>query len=385
MFDFFIDLVGTPLGFVMKWIYDFVGNYGVAIILFTLITKLIVFPIYYKQQKNTAHMQLINPKIAKLREKYKNNPDKLSMEQMKLYQEENINPYASCLPMIISLIILWGVLGVVYEPMTHILKYDNTTITAAREIAAEYNENLALNIEKGRNDMREQLIIMEEIVKHEDEFTEKMESVDPEFVPTVSEFADTFNILGVDLNLTPQWSDITKNFPLFMIPLLSGIVQLAMTIYMQWNQKKRNPDMPNMGAMNIMLYGMPIFSVWLAFTVPAGVGFYWVCSSVFSFIQSIGLNLWFNEKRIEKIGEAERKKAASKTRRPTMMQKLMEQQEELMRQQQGTAGGTKTASNRVRYSDDDEVKLSRKESEEFNTAIIREARRRMAEKYGEDN
>jgi membrane protein insertase Oxa1/YidC/SpoIIIJ len=70
LFDFLIDLVGTPLGWVMKLIYDFVGNYGVAIILFTLVTKLITLPIYYKQQKNMAHTQLVQPKLAKLREKY---------------------------------------------------------------------------------------------------------------------------------------------------------------------------------------------------------------------------------------------------------------------------------------------------------------------------
>ncbi len=379
MFDFLIDLVGTPLGWVMKFIYDIVGNYGVAIILFTLVTKLIVFPVYYKQQKNMAHTQLVQPKIAKLREKYKNNPDKVSMETMKIYQEENINPYASCLPMIISLVILYGVLGVVYEPMNHILKYDKSVITQATQVAAELNED----INPERKDMRIELLIMEEVVKHPNEFAARMEETDANFVPEVKNFAETFNILGVDLNLRPQWSDVTKNFPLFMIPLLSGIIQLAMTIYMQWNQKRRNPDMPSMGAMNLMLYGMPIFSVWLAFTVPAGVGFYWICSSAFSFLQSIGLNLWFNEQRVAKIGEAERKKAQKARKRPSMMQMMLEQQEEMMRQQQGGTAN-KGASNRVRYSDDDEIKLSRSEREEFNTAVIREARRRMAEKYNDE-
>lgn len=378
--NFLIDLVGTPLGFIMKFIYDLVGNYGVAIILFTLVTKLIVFPVYYKQQKNMVHTQLVQPKLAKLREKYKNNPEKLQMEQMRLYQEENINPYASCLPMVISLIILWGVLGVVYEPMSHILKYDNAVINEATTIASEFNEKI--NPEK--QDMRVQLQIMEEVVKHEEEFAQKMEKIDADFVPKVKEFSDTFNILGVDLNLTPSVKDFKTNFPLFLIPVLSGVVQLGMTIYMQWHQKRkrRNEDMPGMGGMNAMLYIMPIFSVWLAFTVPAGVGFYWICSSVFSFIQSIGLNLWFNDERIEKIGEAERKKAKNSNRRPTMMQRMLEQQEEIVRQQEGAA--KRSASNRVSYSDDDEVKFSRSEREEYNTAVIREARRRMAEKYGEN-
>lgn len=279
------------------------------------------------------------------------------------------------------MLILYGVLGVVYEPMHHILKYDSQTISEATVVAAEFNEK----IRPDKPDMRIELMIMEEVMKNPDGFAAKMDAVDPDFVPEVTKFAETFNILGVDLNLTPHVSDITKNFPLFLIPVFSGVIQLAMTIYMQWNQKRRNPDMPNMGAMNIMFYGMPIFSVWLAFTVPAGVGFYWICSSVFSFIQSIGLNAWFNEKRVQKIGEAEREKAKKAKRRPSMMQMMMEQQEEMMRQQQAGGNAKNTPSNRVRYadSDDGEMKLSRSEREEFNTAVIREARKRMMDKYGE--
>lgn len=90
--NFLVDIVAMPLGFVMKLIYDLVGNYGIAIILFTLVTKLILFPISYKQQKNSARLQLINPKLAKLRQKYKDKPEKFQEEQMRLYQEENINP-----------------------------------------------------------------------------------------------------------------------------------------------------------------------------------------------------------------------------------------------------------------------------------------------------
>ena len=121
MFNALINLIGIPLGFVMKLIYDLVGNYGIAIILFTLVTKLILLPVSYKQQKNAARLQLINPKLAKLREKYKDKPEKLSLEQTKLYQEENINPYSSCLTSFIPLILLWGVLAVVYQPMTYIM------------------------------------------------------------------------------------------------------------------------------------------------------------------------------------------------------------------------------------------------------------------------
>lgn len=403
-----IDLIAKPLGFIMKLIYGWVGNYGIAIILFTLFTKLILLPVSYKQQKSSARLQLINPKLAKLREKYKDKPEKMQLEQTKLYQEENINPYSSCLTSFIPLILLWGVLAVVYKPMTYILDYDKEVVEEAKSIVLQIDDDRE-TAEKtlNKNSMRQELIIMGKVLQDPEAFSavirdgkvtvtdsdgneteQKLSAIDAGFVEEVSAFAGTFVIGGTNLSETPSVKPKENSTPfLFLIPILSGLMQLAMTIYMQYMQKKRNPDMPNMGMMNGMLYFMPLFSVWLAFTVPAGVGFYWLCSSAFSFLQSVLLYMWFNEKRVEKIGEAERAKAKKTKRRPSMMQMMLEQQEEMMRQQGGSdsprlAGGP---SNRVRYSDDDgERKMSRSELEEYNTAVIREARKRMASKYGEE-
>lgn len=403
-----INIIAIPLGFIMKLIYGWVGNYGIAIILFTLFTKLILLPVSYKQQKNSARLQLINPKLKKLQEKYKDKPEKMQLEQTKLYQEENINPYSSCLTSFIPLILLWGVLAVVYKPMTHIMDYDKTVVEEAKSIVISIDEDRE-NAEKtlNKNSMRQELIIMEKLLKNPEGFAavvadgkvtivdsegneteQQLAAIDAGFVPAVVEFADTFKIGSTNLSETPSIKPKENSSVfLFLIPFLSGLMQLAMTVYMQYMQKKRNPDMPNMAGMNAMLYFMPLFSVWLAFTVPAGVGFYWLCSSAFSFVQSVLLYAWFNEERVEKIGEAERAKAKKTRRRPSMMQMMLEQQEELMRQQGNPdaprlAGGP---SNRVRYSDDDgERKLSRSEQEEYNTAVIREARKRMASKYGDE-
>ncbi len=402
-----INLIAIPLGFIMRLIYSWVGNYGVAIILFTLFTRLILLPVSYKQQKNSARLQLINPKLAKLREKYKDQPEKLQLETTKLYQDENINPYSSCLTSFIPLILLWGVLAVVYRPMTYIMKYDKAVIEEAKAIVISIDDDpQSTQKSLDRNSMREELLIMDKLLQNPEAFTaciqdgrisfsedgeeesvQKLSAIDASFVPEVTEFAKTFTIGGTNLSETPN-TNPSKNSSvfLFLLPILSGLMQLALTVYMQYMQKKKNPDMPDMGGMNIMLYGMPLFSVWLAFTVPAGVGFYWLCSSAFSFIQSVALYAWFNDERVEKIGEIEREKAKQQKRRPSMMQMMLEQQEEMMRQQNGgtpakLSGGP---ANRVRYSDDDgERKLSRSEMEEYNTAVIREARKRMAEKYGE--
>ncbi len=369
------SIIGVPLGYIMRWIYEFVGNYGLAIILFTIITKLILSPISFKQQKNQAKMQLVNPKLKRLREKYKDNPQKMQEEQMRLYSEENINPMASCLPSLVTMLLLWGVLGVVYKPMTYIMQFDSDTISAAKEIAAEYNTSL----DSSANNLRQELLIMAQVIEHTEVFETAMADIDSSFVERVVEFNDTFTVLGANLSETPSYK-ISENSSiiLFLIPLLSGLVQLFLTFYMQHMQKKRNPDMVNMGGANTVLYMMPLFSVWLAFSVPAGVGFYWLCSSFFSVIQSMLLYAYFNDKRVARIGEKERAKA--KNRRPGMMEKMLEQQRIMMEQQ----GQSNIPSNRTTYSDSDaSLKFSKHEIEEYNNSVIRQARQRMAEKYGD--
>ncbi len=393
--NFLINIIAIPLSFIMKLIYNLVGNYGISIILFTFVTRMILFPVSYKQQKNASRMQLLNPKMKKIQEKYRNDPTQMQMAQFQLYQDENINPYSSCLTSFIPLILLWGVLAVVYKPMTYIMDYSTETIEEAKSVVLSLEPDAETTFNK--NTMRQELLIMDKMLQNPEQFsavlrngeitiqendtekTQKLEHLSPNFLTEIKEFSETFTLGNVRLSETPS-TKISENssFFLFLIPILSGVMQLLFTIYTQYMQKKRNPDMPSMGAMNIMLYGMPLFSVWLAFTVPAGVGFYWLCSSAFSFLQSVFLYWWFNDERIEKIGEAERKKAQKARKRPTMMQMMLEQQQELMRQEQGVSG------NRVRYSDDDgNPKFSRSEMEEYNSAVIREARRRIAEKYGD--
>lgn len=192
----------------------------------------------------------------------------------------------------------------------------------------------------------------------------------------ISEFYDKFSLFGINLGEIPTWHPDTWNaaaIGLFMIPVLSGALQLALTIYMQISQKKRNPGAPNMGCMNVMLYAMPIFSVWFAFQVPAGVGFYWVCSSFFSLIQSIGLNCYFTPARIEKICEQETKKNAKKyaNGKKSFMQRMMDAQQ-----------GMDVQNQREKYAEETKD-MSRSELNKYNQQVLKEARKRLAEKYGD--
>lgn len=361
------ELLGKPLGWIMYWIYEVVNNYGLSIIIFTLLTKIILLPVSYKQQLGTVRMQALNPKLNKIRKQYANNQQKLAEEQQKLYAEEGVNPMGSCLPLIVSMIILYGILDVVYRPLSHILRISSDVLDKAKDIITA--NDLADKYFKSRPE----LTILRQVKENPNLFSD----LGNDFVEKVSHFKNTF--LGVDLGVIPTihpdtWSKAAV--ALVMIPIVSGLVQLLFTIYSQYKSKQMNPDMPNMGAMKVVMFVMPVFSVWLAFSVPAGVGFYWIWSSVFSFLQSFLLYAYFNPKRVEAINIKLKEK--NKNKKPGFMQRMMNQQAEMMKQQeQAKKGG------RADYNADTEG-MSKSERNKYNRELINEARKRMAEKYGDE-
>lgn len=362
-------LLGKPFGYLMWGIYTIVKNYGISIILFTIVTRIIMFPMNFKQQKNVVRSRSLAPKMAAIKKAYANNPQRIQEEQMKLQQQEGINPMASCLPMLIQFLFLFGVLDVVYKPLSHILRISSDTIDNAKEIITKVVPDMFT-----KNDLREELKIISYLKENTGEFSGLQGLVDK-----ISGFNSTF--MGIDLGETPQFKPDVWNKTavlLFLIPIIAGVSQLVMTVISQRIQKKNTPDMPSMGAMNILLYVMPIFSIWFAFQVPSGVGFYWIISTLVGIVQTIALDAYFTPERIEIVAAKEKEKAKKKP--SGFMQRMLEQQEALNQQ---NGGGQSRASNRANYSDETEG-LSRSELNAYNRELLKDARRRMAEKYGDE-
>lgn len=385
------EIIGVPLGYIMWLMYQITHNYAWAIILFTLITKIILFPLSVKQQKSSAAMAAFQPKLEKLKKQYANNQQKLQEEQMKLYSEEGINPMASCLPLFIQFPILYGIFDVVYRPLTHILHAGKDAINAAAEITRNIFTANGGAV-PAYFEHRPEIYIVKEVQKDPSAFSSMAEQF-PDFAEKVVNFNNKlFGIvdLGDIPTLHPEsWK--AAAVILLMIPIMSGVIQLAMTIYMQIRNKKMNPDAPNMGGMNIMLYVMPLFSIWIAFKYPAGIGFYWTMSSLFSFVQSIVLYHIYTPEYVASLVEKDKKKRKKKNR-PNMMERYQKIMEDKMASQNGQSGssGLKSGAVSAKVSDDDEedgsseIKISRAKQKEYEKMIIREARRRQAEKYGEE-
>ncbi|MGN0647363.1 MAG: YidC/Oxa1 family membrane protein insertase [Oscillospiraceae bacterium] len=368
------DLIAIPFGWLMRLIYQVVNSYGIALILFTVFMKLLALPSNYKIQVNSARIAMLSPKIEKLKKSFANNPQRMQEEQNRLYQEEGINPSAGCLSNLVMMIVLMGVYQVVMRPITHILNMSEQASEALKLLSTWLTEN---QITEKYLNTRPELIIL----KYAKTNPEIFASInDGKFLSALQGFENTF--FGFDLGAQPSLSPAVWNSTavlLAMIPILSGVLQLVLTIITQHHNKKANPSMQGMGAMNIMLYTMPLMSVWIGFAVPAGVGFYWLINSLLSLITTLGLYAYLNPKRMVKINEKEKKKQLAKG--PTWTQRMMEASAQYANEQNG-GNGTQGGGNRTRSADGDDG-MSRKERAEYERKLIEAARKRAAEKYGE--
>ena len=370
-----MNLIAKLLGWVMYVIYKVIPSYGIAIILFTIVVKLLTLPNTYKMQVNSARQGLLAPKLEKLRKSFANNPQRFQEEQNKLYQEEGINQTAGCLGSILTMVLLLGVYQVVMRPLTFVLRLVPDQITEAKDLLVNWLETQ--NITEKYINGRPELIIL------------KYAKTNPEVFSSMSGFTDKLsgfnnNFLGFDLagvpSLHPENGWSFTAIMLVLLPVLATIAQLVMTVITQAHSKKTNPAAAQqMGGMNLMLYLSPLMTLWIGMSVPAGMSFYWLVNSVISLIVQLLLYKYLSGERLVRINEREKQKQIAKG--PTWMQRMMEQSAQMQAEQNGTgAAGT---GNRTRYADGDDG-MSRKERAEYEKTLIEAARKRAALKYGDD-
>ena len=506
--QFLYTLPGIPLGYLLYFIYKFIcSNVGIAILIFTFVVKVAMLPIYIKQQKNQAKSAIFMPKVQEIQKKYANNREKQQEELMKL-QQQGYKPMGGCGSILLSFIILFGVIDVVYKPLTHIVHMNSSKITSvveesynveitafivdeaaktesevqaldenglkkhesvlkdAQKLVDYYNENCLKDDEKeidisvfktlDRNTVKVVETSMKSVMKaayaEDTDFTvftdtdmfkitddEKAElealetdeekdeyraehafgtymtnalntarahygsyKVTGEDVVSfqaissmqrelyalecfgtetdkykcrdayseavlnsnakeeLDELYDNLNFVGIKLGQVPKDH---MGFPMILVPIISFIMAFAQTFITNKINAKTNPQqaaMAGMGAMKVMMYIMPLFSLWIAFTVPAGAGFYWTISYAFGIIQTIALNKLYDPAKLRAQAEAEwnAQNKTSKKERSVEVEAV-----------------------KVNDENGNEETLSQKE---INRRKLAAARKAQAEKYGEE-
>lgn len=294
--DSFFQILYVPFGFLFRILFDFVGNYGLALVIFTLFFRLILLPSAVKQQKGMAKQYRLQPKLKRIREKYQDyapneRNQKIQMETNELYQQEGYSAMsAGCLPMLLQLPILWGLYGIIRMPLTHVLGIGEEAVlaltTAVKELSsvsartAAYAESMVISH-------------LEELLAADPELMTKF----PEAIAKIQEF--DFRIFEIDLGTIPSietfrnWAEASTEAKLvLLIPILSGVTSLMTSVLSQVRQKKTNPD-AQMQGMGCMMISMPLMSLWFTFQFPAGMGMYWILSNVFAFFQTLILGHFY--------------------------------------------------------------------------------------------
>lgn len=270
MFQFIANI----FGYLLEWLYNGIGqNYGIALILFTIILRIILLPLTIKQQKSMKKTTELQGKMQEIQFKYKNNPELMNKEIMDLYKRENLSPFSGCISSIVQILIILSVFYLVSRPLTYMKKIDPSIIENYRnEISAE-NDGKISNY-------------------YEIEIIQKKAAQDENIKVNM-------DFLGLDLSKVP--SQNMTDIKVYIIPILyviSSIFSIKMTTG-KTNKKEQNgssqPDMTQQ--MNkSMSYMMPIMAVSIAFVAPLGLALYWLISNILMILERIVINKYVDSK-----------------------------------------------------------------------------------------
>ena len=346
MFSTLGYIICIPFAWLVRLLYNLTGSYGMAIILFTVVLKLILLPFQLKSKKSMMRMNRMNGKIQEIQKKYANNQVKMQEEMQKLYQEEGVSPMSGCLWSFLPLPILLALYSIMRQPITHLMMLSNDVV---QELVAKITamgvdmsgivmmKNGAAVVKDGVTQLQPygQINLVKAVTEHY-----------PEAAAGIDGWIDLdFNFIGLDLAATPSSVLKTVSFQwaiigLILIPILAGLFQLLMSIY---TMKSQSQDGAAAGSMKGMMYMMPLMSVYIGFIMPAALGIYWIAQSVFSLLQEVIMTKFFNKKLEEEENARYEARQADRQRRQEEAKRLQEERKQQAAQKQSLKQKQKAA------------------------------------------
>ncbi len=282
MFEAIFGLIAIPFGWIMRWLYNMVGNYGITLVLFTLVTKVILMPLTVKQKRSMIRMNAFQPEIQRIQKKYANDQQKQSEELARLQKDHGFSMTSGCMPMLVQMPIIIGLINVIYSPLQHIVGVSKDVITTTLT-------PLATSLMGELSRYSPQTDIIKAIKLYPEKFRTAMER---EAITMVQEMDLTF--LGMDLTLTPSLKVLNA---LLLIPVLSVVFMYLQTVISQkLSGQESNKQTNSVMIMTTLMVG------YFTFLMPAGVSIYWIFSSVFGILQEVILSRFISPaKEKEKI------------------------------------------------------------------------------------
>ena len=340
----------VPFAWLVRLFYNLTNSYGVALILFTLVIKLIMLPFQMKSKKSMMRMSRVSGQMQELQKRYAKNQAKLQEEMQKLYEEEGVNPMSGCLWSLIPFPILIALYSIIRQPITHFMMLSKDVLQTVVQSAADAGVNLTnivmMDKATGTPALKDGLYQLASYGQ-----INLVKAVQEMGLSTPEGWFDmNYNFLGLDLTATP-W-EYVKNFTftwavigVILIPILAGLSQFVFSKLTMKTQPQA--DAGGGASMKSMMYMLPLMSVYIAFIMPAALGVYWIAQSVFSLIQEAILNKTFSAKLSEEeearfqARQADRQRRMEEARVQEQQRKQEEQKKKTLREKQQAAQAAK--------------------------------------------
>ena len=303
-----LRIIMWPFSQLLNILFTLTSSYGLSIILFAVVIKLLMLYPSAKSKRNMMHMSRMNPKMQEIKKRCGNNQEKYALEIQKLYQEEHVNPMGGCLWSMLPLPILIALYGIIRRPIINFMLINQHRPKALENLEIIRDRLTDLGYQITGQAAYEEISIAKGVTEH----LEEIKAVVPQVFPI------DFHFIGIDLTAIPtqafgqfmSGSFSWNLLALVMIPIVSGLLNLLLMVISQRTNATTDDAMKSQQTM--MMIMMPLMSVYIGFILPASLGLYWIAMSVFSIVQELVLQKHYGAKLDKE--EAEREEAARQDR-----------------------------------------------------------------------
>lgn len=311
-----------PFAWLTRAFYSITGSYGLAIILFTLVVKLVFLPFQLKGKKSMLRMNRMQGKIKDIQTRYANNKEKQQQEMADLYAKEGVNPMSGCLWSLLPFPVLIALYSIIRLPLRYLMMLSEDTIAKVTELAQSLGYVAA-----ERAGAYDQIYLAKFIHENWSSFAGKFDGL----------IDLNYNFLGMDLAAVAK--DLFSQFPgggwkvwgVMLLPIIAAAVQLVMSIV----SMRANSAAEGAGQGKMMMYMMPLITVWMGYTLPAALCVYWIANAAFSVVQEQVLNKRYNEILDREETDKEREKREKRYAKYEKQRAMMEQYNAAKGQQNG--------------------------------------------------
>ena len=293
-----LNAIAKPFGILLMWLYEFVGNYGLAVILFGLVVKIILMPFQLKSKRSTMRTARLQPAIQDIQKRYAGNQAKINAETQKLYKDAGVKPMSGCIWSLIPFPILIALYQAIRFPLTMMMRVPDELLKEGGSIAAKLAE---LGFESAYKNTGYIQIEQSQFISNNFEkfsgLSDKLAQID-------------YSFFGIDLGAQPKWNffftmspadpDFLKMAGLFLIPVVAAVLTWLTTKVTSSSTPQNDQTAQTMKSMNVM---MPAMTLVFAFMMPAALGIYWIASSFFGIVQELIVGKVFKKKMAEEDKE----------------------------------------------------------------------------------